>query len=1199
MSLQKQIVPMSFSQGLDTKTDPKQVSPGKLLLLKNAHFQESKELKKRFGYEAYPTAIQGSAFPVTTGISTFSYKNEILIQDKNALLSYSPDQTWVTKSINLRNFDYDVKSVQFDSLSKSNPVGSYDPVNDLEFYVYTNKEFNSNLLYTIIEKSTGNIIADNVILDTEVVTNIQVQYLSGQWVVFYTINQSATASQSLRYVIVDPAAPLAVVTPIQITATLTVNQNFDSTKVGNEVFIAVSETGSLVRIYRMTSAFVVSLRRSLVGPAVTFTVALHGNVSTRIVVLYCDPVANDTYVKIFDDSNTGGPEPTQYTIDATRAAQTATLFVDSLGDAKIFIYHAGNATYPRENAIVRYDFTNLNVASAPTIVSCGLLLQSKVFLYQNYLYYFACPTASSYINANENTIYNTSQYGLYLMGFDFVNLNMVCYEKAESGTYGFDRDPNVLGQNPIRSLPEVCLFSESGTQKFLFAYLKKSRTIVLNEQISYLHGVQTIHSFQSTKAVDRELIAQSLCFTGGQLFQYDGSDVVESGFNIFPSLNTTFSQDTIGGGIGSYGLTPDPTVQIVGVYEWTDQNGQLHRSAPSDPLPIKMVDSTEPVGARPVFNFTGIQVYGGPQLPPGRSFVVNTTGFDNPINLAVGDTVTDPTAYPGGTVVERIYTEDEAGAAGLGPNGLVIFTTVGAGTFGSTYSFTRAATAFAAGIYPINTTNGSKMIQAAGGGIFHVGQRIKSVTGAPAGLPANAIITRDYGTGFYDIDLAATATAAINTWTPDSKSYYIGIRNISLTNKNNISLVLYRTKVNGSIYFRTTSVVIPIINNKQQFQTVIKISDSDGEIEANEQLYTSGGEVENIAPPAFDSVQFYKNRIMGVRKDNKSEIWYSKQVIPGYGLEFNDSFVLNVNAPGGDVTATAVLDEKFITYKGDEAYYMLGEGPNPMGLQNDFTPFQLINSDKAGCKKGEEASVVNIPEGVMVKTNKGIYLLNRSMGFDYIGDAVEDFNQFTIISSRVMKTVHQVRFGLSNGQFMTYDYYHKQWSTHEGQGDSLSQNDAENINGVYHFLSSSGILKKETTAFADSRTVSGVQTPSYIPMSLDTGWFSFAGIEAFQRVYKAILLGDYKSNHNLVMQVYYDFDENYFDTIPINNINPALAIYAYRLHMPRQKCTSIRYKIIESQYLTTIGEGLTISSISFEVGVKKGLNKIRASQSFG
>ena len=57
MALTKQIVPMSFSQGVDTKSDEKQVSPGKLLSLKNAYFQESKKLIKRNGYEPYTTQV--------------------------------------------------------------------------------------------------------------------------------------------------------------------------------------------------------------------------------------------------------------------------------------------------------------------------------------------------------------------------------------------------------------------------------------------------------------------------------------------------------------------------------------------------------------------------------------------------------------------------------------------------------------------------------------------------------------------------------------------------------------------------------------------------------------------------------------------------------------------------------------------------------------------------------------------------------------------------------------------------------------------------------------------------------------------------------------------------------------------------------------------------------------------------------------
>ena len=1185
MALQKQTVPMSFSQGIDTKTDPKQVAPGKLLLLKNAHFQKTKSLLKRNGYEAYTTAVQGSILPVSTGISVFNYKKEILLQDKNNLLSFSPDQNWVTKSINLRNFDYSVKPVQFDSVSKSSPVGSYDPVNDLEFYAYTNKEKNSNLHYTVIEKSTGNIIADNIPLYLESVSNVQVQYLGGKWVVFFTNNLSVTEVEALRYIVVDPATPVNPSAATLITSTLAANQVFDTTKVGNEVFIAASETGSTIKVYKLTAGIILSLRRTLVGPAATFTVGISGFVSTRILVMYSNGSTN-TFLKIYDDSNVVGPEPTQYILD-NRNAETITAYVDATGNANIFYFHPGNANYPQEYAIVKTTFSAGDIPGIPVVSLCGVSMQSKVFLYNDYLYFFVCPLASNYVNGNQNTIYSTSQYGLYLVGFDFVNFDLCCYQKTESGSFGFDRDPLIPLSNPIRPLPEVSQYTENTINKFLFAYLKKSRTVVLNEQISYLSGVQSLHSFQSTKAADRELVGGSLQFTGGQLWQYDGSTVVEAGFNIYPAIESA-NQDNVGGGIGTYGATPEAEIQVVGTYEWTDQNGNLHRSAPSDPLAIQITDGTEPNGARPAVNFLGTLSPNDPyNAAYGRT-------FDTPsiTGLQVGDFVTQATIYPAGTtIVQMISLEDYF---------LVTFSTqpTVAATPGVSYLFARAATGVPNGIFDVTTTNGSKTINGPVGA-FRIGQRLRTQTGQPAGVPLNAIVEKTYANGDYDISLAATATVATRVWSPDSRAFYIEARNTSLTNKENISLVLWRTTVNGTIFYRTTSPLIPYENNKKIFSQTILIQDSDKEIISNEQLYTSGGEVENIAPPAFEWIQFYKNRLLGLSKDDKSKLFYSKQELKGYGVEFNDSFELNINAPGGDSTGGGVLDEKLIVFKEDKIYYMLGEGPNPMGLQNDFTPFQLVQSDDAGCKAGESASVIGIPEGLMFKSRKGFYLLNRSLGVDYIGDAVEAYNQFTVVSAKIQKDLHQVRFGLSNGQILVYDYYHKQWSAHEGEGDSLTSNDAENVNGTYHFLNTNGILKKETSAFADSRTVATVQTPTYIPIELDTGWLSFAGIEAFQRIYKAILLGEYKSNHLLTVQVYYDFDETYFDTIPINDVGAPVNVFNYRLFMPRQKCSSIRYKIKETQYLNTIGEGLRLSSISFEVGVKKGLNKIKADKSYG
>ena len=48
---------------------------------------------------------------------------------------------------------------------------------------------------------------------------------------------------------------------------------------------------------------------------------------------------------------------------------------------------------------------------------------------------------------------------------------------------------------------------------------------------------------------------------------------------------------------------------------------------------------------------------------------------------------------------------------------------------------------------------------------------------------------------------------------------------------------------------------------------------------------------------------------------------------------------------------------------------------------------------------------------------------------------------------------------------------------------------------------------------------------SMVPIKLETGWLSFAGIQGFQRVYRMLLLGEYKSPHKLKIKIAYDYDD--------------------------------------------------------------------------
>ena len=57
MPVPRQLLTLPFALGVDTKTDPKQVSLGKLLALENGVFGTLKQLRKRNGYTATPRRI--------------------------------------------------------------------------------------------------------------------------------------------------------------------------------------------------------------------------------------------------------------------------------------------------------------------------------------------------------------------------------------------------------------------------------------------------------------------------------------------------------------------------------------------------------------------------------------------------------------------------------------------------------------------------------------------------------------------------------------------------------------------------------------------------------------------------------------------------------------------------------------------------------------------------------------------------------------------------------------------------------------------------------------------------------------------------------------------------------------------------------------------------------------------------------------
>src|SRR6516164_3874901 len=97
MALQKQLIYLPFSGGPDTKTDPKQVSPGKLLRLFNGVFKKPKEISKRPGTSAQPRDTTAGGV-ISAGQAIFPYRDELLMVDTNTMYSFSQSlEQWQAK----------------------------------------------------------------------------------------------------------------------------------------------------------------------------------------------------------------------------------------------------------------------------------------------------------------------------------------------------------------------------------------------------------------------------------------------------------------------------------------------------------------------------------------------------------------------------------------------------------------------------------------------------------------------------------------------------------------------------------------------------------------------------------------------------------------------------------------------------------------------------------------------------------------------------------------------------------------------------------------------------------------------------------------------------------------------------------------------------------------------------------------------
>lgn len=462
---------------------------------------------------------------------------------------------------------------------------------------------------------------------------------------------------------------------------------------------------------------------------------------------------------------------------------------------------------------------------------------------------------------------------------------------------------------------------------------------------------------------------------------------------------------------------------------------------------------------------------------------------------------------------------------------------------------------------------------------------------------------------------APSVPQTITTSGGNTSSVTLNIPTLRLTYKfgtNVVRIVIYRWSVNQQSYYQVTSVSSPLLNNTTVDSVTFVDTLADSSIIGNALIYTTGGVIENIGAPACSTIALSQNRLMLIDAEDRNLLWFSKTVIEATPVEMSDLFTLYVAPTTGSQGSTgpsyalSPMDDKTIIFKQDASYYFTGIGPDNTGSNSDFSAATYITSSIGTTN---QLSVVLMPSGIIVETDKGRWKLGRDLGTSYIGADVENSNAIISNSALTVPGTNQVRLILDNSTMLMYDYYYGQW----GEFSNIGAIAGTLYNSSHTYLNNLGEIYQESPGiYLDgSRPVLG---------SFTTSWFNLMGLQGLQRLYYFYLLGQYYSPHIAYMGIAYDYNPSLSQNVLLQPDNfsapyggPPSTFYGddspyggpgdveqFRVFPSIQKCQAFQLTFQETfdpSFGVTPGQGLSLSGLNLIVGMKKGYPTLAAAKS--
>lgn len=464
--------------------------------------------------------------------------------------------------------------------------------------------------------------------------------------------------------------------------------------------------------------------------------------------------------------------------------------------------------------------------------------------------------------------------------------------------------------------------------------------------------------------------------------------------------------------------------------------------------------------------------------------------------------------------------------------------------------------------------------------------------------------------------IAATFTAlATELYTIEVPTLPMSTRDL-LPSGVQVILEVYRTVANGSVFYRDTGPALGGLATNQVLSSGMTDryivtgggTISDASLVFGELLYAQGGALDWDAPPPYIASCAHEGRLCVLPTEDPFEFWVSSQHVEGEQLRFSSINVGRVPQSTGPLTGCASMDGKLILFTRDAAYFVAGQGPDNAGNNQYGTPQRIISVDSGPTS---HESISEMPLGITYQSKDGMTLLDRGLNTSLIGGEMEPYfaGAYRVRSTVVDAANESVRIisdqgsdimgqqmgtmvPSNGGVELVNNYQYKQWSAQINRGGR----DACLYNGTFSTVRSDGVAKIETPfGYLDDG--------QYVTTVVETSWIKMDGLNGFQRLYYAIVLGTYWSNFSFKWEVAYSYDgttptDPTWEQVVSLNGNGVYdddgGPFRQRHHLGK-KCTAVKFRFTDFD-LGGNGRGMSLTDLTLEFGIKKGVFKLPANK---